>query len=84
MLLPIALGMAVAFAAPAADAETTVLWIEAEQFADKGGWVNDPQFVDLMGSPYLLANAMGKPVSDAVTEVTVPRTAQYRFVGTLP
>ena len=29
-----------------------VLWIEAEQFAEAGGWVNDSQFVDVMGSPY--------------------------------
>ena len=39
--------------------------VEAESFAAKGGWVVDPQFVDVMGSPYLLAHGMGEPVADA-------------------
>lgn len=26
--------------------------VEAEGFADTGGWVIDPRFMDLMGSPY--------------------------------
>jgi len=51
------------FAALAAQAETVV--IEAEWFEDYGGWVNDTQFMDQMGSPYLLAHGLGKPVSDA-------------------
>ena len=46
-------------------AETTV--IEAESFENWGGWVNDTQFMDQMGSPYLLAHGMGKPVADAKT-----------------
>jgi hypothetical protein len=29
--------------------------VEAERFAEKGGWVVDPQFVHTMGSPCLLA-----------------------------
>jgi len=36
--------------APAAD---IFLWIEAERFDDRGGWVGDAQFIDQMGSPYL-------------------------------
>ena len=43
--------------------------VEAESFASKGGWVVDPQFVDVMGSPYLLAHGMGEPVADAETNV---------------
>ena len=38
--------------------------IEAEAFEDVGGWVNDQQFMDLMGSPYLLAHGIGVPVED--------------------
>ena len=34
--------------------------IEAESFTDKGGWVVDQQFVEQMGSPYLLAHGMGQ------------------------
>ena len=45
--------MLLCFAAFAAQAETVV--IEAEWFEDYGGWVNDTQFMDQMGSPYLLA-----------------------------
>ena len=59
------------------------LFVEAENFSDKGGWVVDQQFMDMMGSPYLLAHGMGQPVKDAITEVTFPRTGTYRmFVRT--
>ena len=44
------------------------VFIEAESFDDWGGWVNDTQFMDQMGSPYLLAHGMGKPVADAKTK----------------
>ncbi len=57
--------------------------IEAENFTNKGGWVVDQQFMDLMGSPYLMAHGMGVPVEDAVTEVLFPATGEYRvFVRT--
>ena len=39
--------------------------IEAESFDQTGGWVVDPQFVEQMGSPYLMAHGMGIPVADA-------------------
>ena len=39
--------------------------IEAESFNDTGGWVIDQQFMDLMGSPFLLAHGLGTPVADA-------------------
>ena len=66
-------------AATSARGAPVVLWLEAEQFADIGGWVNDPQFVDIMGSPYLLANGVGQPVQDAVTRVRVPESGTYRL-----
>jgi len=56
-----------------------VIWIEAEQFSDTGKWSNDSQYVDLMGSPYLLATGIGKPVADAVTNAKVPETGKYRL-----
>jgi len=69
------------FAAFAAAASNEVLaagtvWIEAESFEDWGGWVNDTQFMDQMGSPYLLAHGMGKPVADAKTKF-VARGGRY-------
>lgn len=53
------------------------LWVEAESFAHKGGWKVDQQFMDLMGSPYLIAHGMGVPVEDAWTEVTFPKKGEY-------
>ena len=51
--------------------------IEAESFAKRGGWVVDPQFMDQMGSPYLLAHGLGRPVTDATTEIEVPIAGNY-------
>lgn len=57
--------------------------IESESFSDPGGWSLDTQFIQQIGSPYLLAHGMGRPVKDAVTDVTFPATGTYRvFVRT--
>lgn len=53
------------------------LFVEAESFSHKGGWVVDQQFMDLMGSSYLLAHGLGEPVEDAHTEVTFPASGTY-------
>lgn len=53
------------------------LFVEAESFSHKGGWVVDQQFMDLMGSSYLLAHGLGEPVQDAHTEVTFPASGTY-------
>ncbi len=59
------------------------LLVETESFSHKGGWKLDQQFMDIMGSPYLLAHGMGVPVEDARTEVTFPRRGTYHvFVRT--
>ena len=52
--------------------------VEAESFDTKGGWVVDQQFMDFMGSPYLLAHGMGTPVSDASTAIDVPETGKWQ------
>lgn len=52
--------------------------VEAEQFSDKGGWGIDTQFIESMGSPYLIAHGLGKPVADATTEIDVPENGSYR------
>ena len=59
-----------------ADAPSTVL-VEAEQFAKKGGWLVDTQFIESMGSPYLNAHGLGKPVADAETSVKIPTAGNY-------
>lgn len=53
------------------------LFIEAESFKHKGGWVVDQQFMDIMGSPYLMAHGMGAPVDDAYTDVEFPESGTY-------
>ena len=57
--------------------------VEAESFTSHGGWKLDTQFIENMGSPYLLAHGLGRPVKDATTEVAFPETGEYRvFVRT--
>ena len=55
------------------------IWIEAEHFKNPGGWINDFQFIDQMGSPYLLANGLGTPADDAITTVKIPEAGRYRM-----
>ncbi len=54
-------------------------FIEAEHFDKHGGWVEDAQFVDQMGSACLLAHGMGKPVEDAVTTLRDVERGTYRL-----
>ncbi len=57
----------------------TVL-VEAEGFEEHGGWVVDQQFMDQMGSPFLLAHGLGVPVQDATTTVELPAAGTYRVL----
>jgi len=53
------------------------LLVEAESFTNKGGWHVDQQFVEQMGSPYLLAHGMGVPVTDATIQISIPKAGKY-------
>lgn len=53
--------------------------IEAEGFLEKGGWVTDPQFVEQMGSPYLMAHGMGIPVANAKTRLKIKKKGNYHI-----
>ena len=75
-LILIATALTLAIASMAASGHNVL--VEAEGFAQRGGWVVDPQFMDMMGSPYLLAHGLGRPVADATTEVEFPATGTYR------
>jgi hypothetical protein len=55
-----------------------IVLVEAESFAHPGGWLVDQQFMDLMGSPYLLAHGLGVPVPDAKTSIKLPEAGQWR------
>ena len=52
-------------------AVNTVL-VEAEAFKDRGGWVIDQQFMDEMGSPFLLAHGLGRPVAGLPQPASAP------------
>ncbi len=54
------------------------IFIEAESFSDRGGWVIDQQVMDIMGSAYLLAHGLGNPVADAQTTIKVLSEGNYR------
>ena len=61
-----------------ASARCQNVFLEAEQFADLGGWDLDQQSMEQMGSPYLLAHGLGVPVKDAVTTAKFPTAGTYR------
>ncbi len=69
--------LALATAATAA-AQAQHLLVEAESFQNPGGWVLDTQFIDSMGSPYLMAHGLGEPVKDATTKIKLPAAGAYR------
>jgi len=53
------------------------VFVECESFENKGGWVVDPQFVEQMGSPYLMAHGLGEPVENATTSIQLPSGGSY-------
>ena len=61
-----------------ASAVPAIILLEAESFQETGGWVIDQQSIEVMGSPYLLAHGLGRPVADAATTVNVPEDGTYR------
>ena len=54
------------------------LFLEAESFPEMGGWKLDTQFIQQMGSPYLLAHGLGRPVDDASKTINVAEPGTYR------
>ncbi len=63
------------FVSPVPAAE---VFVEAESFTRHGGWKLDTQFIQEMGSPYLLAHGLGRPVDDATTTTKIPEAGKYR------
>jgi len=59
-----------------------IILLEAESFDKTGGWVIDQQFMDQMGSPYLLAHGLGKPVADALIKVDIQQGEYHVYVRT--
>jgi hypothetical protein len=63
---------------PTLSPAASVVWLETELFKNLGGWTNDAQFVDQMGSPYLLAIGLDGPVADATTQAKIATAGKYR------
>lgn len=59
--------------------ESASLLLEAAQFQNHGGWGLDSQSMDIMGSGFLIAHGIGKPVEDAVAAVEFPEAGTYRL-----
>ena len=53
------------------------IFLEAESFSDRGGWVIDCASMQQMGSAYLMAHGAGVPTADAKTEVEIASTGEY-------
>lgn len=60
-----------------------MILLSTSDFIEKGGWFVDAQFMDQMGSPYLLAHGLGRPVEDAVGRVALPVSATRDASGTV-
>ena len=57
--------------------EKGYLWLESESFSDYGAWRLDTQFTHKMGSAYLIAPGVCKPIGSAKTTLSVPRAGTW-------
>jgi len=58
---------------------TNTILIPGSMFENHGGWISDPQFMEVMKSSEMLAHGLGVPVEDAVTKFTVANAGEYRL-----
>ena len=65
----------------AVEVRSETIFLEAEGFQQTGDWLFDQQSIEAMGSPYLLAHGLGRPVADAVTTVSIPSSGRYRVLA---
>ncbi len=79
LFLNVTLAIAALVASAANVVAASEIFVEAETFDSKGGWVVDQQYMDLMGSPYLMAHGMGVPVADASTSFDVEDAGKYHI-----
>jgi hypothetical protein len=75
---PVVICLFLSIFAISSQSPASTLLLEAEAFANRGGWVIDTQAMDVMGSPFVLAHGLGVPVEDAVTTIDLPEAATYR------
>lgn len=65
-----------------ASAKALGILVEAEEFANYGGWVLDSQFEIQIGSPYLLPHGLGRRVADADDTEPTEHANQFDQVRT--
>lgn len=53
------------------------IFIEAESFKNRGGWVADTSSMEMIHSAYLMAHGMGVPVDDASTDFEITDDGEY-------
>ncbi len=53
------------------------IFIEAESFKNRGGWVVDTASVEVIHSAYLMAHGMGVPVADAFDDFEAEENGEY-------
>ena len=51
--------------------------INCESFREFGGWILETQSTRQLGTGYLMAHGIGRPVADAVTEVVIPEAGRW-------
>lgn len=56
-----------------------LIWADAADFQDYGGWALDTQHVGFMGSSYLLAHGTSAPVADAGLRLSDVPAGRYRL-----
>ena len=81
-LLSLALSLGIPFPSDGAGRKADggrrhLVYLEAEAFSETGGWMVDQQFTRTVGSPYLLAHGLGRPVRDAETTVSLPHAGTW-------
>lgn len=59
--------------------DSQTIYVEAESFVDKGGWVVDQQSMESIGSSYLMAHGLGVPVKDAKTTISIQEEGNYKL-----
>lgn len=72
------LGLSLLAAATGRAQSADTVFVEAESLTSPGGWKLDTAFTNIVGSPYLLAHGLGKPVADATGTVRIPAAGEYR------
>ncbi len=72
------LGLSLLAAATGRAQSADTVFVEAESLASHGGWKLATAFTNIVGSPYLLAHGLGKPVADATGSVRIPAAGEYR------